>query len=301
MTILITGGTGWIGQALVPALLSDGHTVRILSRGSSLPKEFDPSVELAQWAGPPEPIPDTALAGVDAVINLAGESLAGGRWTEKRKQRMYSSRVDTTKQLVDAIGRREQKPRVLISASAVGYYGDRGDEAITEAAQPGDDFLAALCSHWEDAAKKVIPHGVRLAIMRLGVVLGHGGGALPQMMLPFKLFVGGPVGSGRQVMSWVHRDDVVGATRFVLEHEELSGPINLTAPNPVTNREFSKTLGRVLHRPSFWPVPAFAVRLLFGEMGDTVLKGQRVIPKRLQEFGYEFQSPEVEGALRVSV
>ncbi|GAB4329197.1 MAG: TIGR01777 family oxidoreductase [Candidatus Zixiibacteriota bacterium] len=301
MTIFITGGTGWIGQALVPALQREGHRVRILSRRSSLPGGFDSSVELESWGGPSEPIPPRVLSGVDAVINLAGESIGNGHWTARRKDRLFTSRVETTHRLVEAIAQSEIKPKTLISASAVGYYGDRGDEPVTEAAQPGDDFLAVLCSHWEDAAKKVIPHGVRLAILRLGVVLGKDGGALPMMALPFKLFVGGALGSGRQVMSWVHRDDVIGAIRFVLGRDDLSGPINVTAPNPVTNREFSTILGRVLHRPSFWPMPAFVLRLGLGEMADMALKGQRVLPKRLQEFGYEFRYADVEAALRASL
>jgi uncharacterized protein (TIGR01777 family) len=294
----MTGGTGFVGQTLVPALIADGHAVTILTRRTTPLDGPLASARLVHWSGPPDDIPDDALGAVDAIINLAGESVGGGRWTANRKDTLFKSRVETTRWLVAMVDQLPQKPRVFISASAVGYYGPRGDEEITEASQPGDDFLATLCMHWEDEAKAIVKHEVRLALLRIGLVLGPGGGVLPRLMLPFRFFAGGPLGSGRQVMSWIHIDDLVAIVRFVLDNESISGPLNVTAPNPQTNREFAKALGRAMHRPSLLPVPAFVLRLVLGEMSDSALTGQRAIPKRLTEHGFQFQYPELDDALR---
>lgn len=298
MKILMTGGTGFIGQALVPALIADGHFVTILSRRQTPLTGVLADARLVTWHGPPQDIPDEALDNPDAFINFAGESIGGGRWTNARKNILFKSRIETTRWLVAAVERCARKPKVMISASAVGYYGPHGNEEITEAEQPGDDFMGALCAHWEDEAKAIIRHEVRLTLLRTGVVLGPGGGALPRLMLPFRFFAGGPLGSGKQVISWVHLNDLVGLVRFVLANDHISGPINATAPDPRTNREFARVLGKAMHRPAFFPTPAFMLRLMLGEMSDIVLTGQRVIPKRALEFGYEFQFPDLESALR---
>lgn len=300
MRILLTGGTGFIGRALIDALIRDGHTTATLSRRPAPPADWPAGAEWLPWNGPPSAIPDEALAGVDAVINLAGASIGEGRWTKKRKDLIFSSRILTTRALADRIAAASARPQVLISASAVGYYGswDNGGAEFTEASPPGDDFLATLCAHWEDEARKVVRHGVRLCLLRFGVVLDQGGGALPRMMLPFKFGLGGPVGSGRQILSWIHRADVVGLIRFSLATERFSGPINATAPDPVSNRRFASVLGRALHRPAFMPMPAFALRLALGEMADLVLRGQHVLPTRALEFSYQFRYPDLDAALR---
>jgi len=294
----MTGGTGFVGRELVPALLADGHSVTVLSRRQKPLTGDLANVRLVHWPGPPADIPDEALDNTDALLNFAGESIGGGRWTKARKDLLFKSRIETTRWLVASVERCVRKPSVMISASAVGYYGPRGDEEITEGDQPGEDFLGTLCMHWEDEAKAVIKHEMRLAILRTGVVLGKGGGALPRLMHPFKLFAGGPLGSGKQVLSWIHIDDLVGLIRFVLRNEHIAGPLNATAPDPRTNREFAKALGKAMHRPSFIPTPAFAIRLALGEMSDIALTGQRVIPKRALEFGYQFQYPDLESALK---
>ncbi|MBI3871533.1 MAG: TIGR01777 family protein [candidate division Zixibacteria bacterium] len=298
MQILITGGTGFIGQALVPSLAGRGHAVRVLSRRTAPPTGWPPNVNLVSWAGPPDPIPASALAGVDAVVNLAGESIGGGRWTQRRKDLIFASRIDTTRTLVQQIAAARVKPKVVINASAIGYYGPHGDEELSEASPPGNDFLATVCSHWEEEAKPLVRHGVRLALVRTGIVLERDGGALPKMLLPFRLGIGGPVGSGQQVMSWIHRDDLVNLYVFILQTDRLSGPINATAPAPVTNREFASVLGRVMRRPAFMPTPGFVLRLMLGEMSDLVLTGQRVLPKRALEFGFAFKYPGLSDALR---
>ena len=297
MRVLITGGTGFIGGAVVRTLSDLGHTVIVLSRGHQPPSGREENIRLVHWPGPATTIPDEALDRIDAVINLAGESIGAGRWTRARRDRIFASRIDTTRSLVTGIAAMPTKPKLLISGSAVGYYGPHNDEELTEASPPGGDFLAVVCSHWEEEAKAVIRSGVRLALIRTGLVLGPGG-VLPRMMLPFKFFAGGPVGSGRQVISWIHRKDLVGLIRFILENDHVSGPINATAPGPVTNRQFAKVLGRVMGRPSFLPTPGFALRLALGEMANLVLTGQRVVPKRALEYKFAFRYPELEGALR---
>jgi len=293
MTVVIAGGTGFLGGALVPALRADGHRVRVLTRR---PRHAD------DVAWNPERAPESwtdALDDADAVINLAGESIAGARWSEARKRAIRDSRVHATYALDYAMSNAARRPATVISASAVGFYGNRGDEVLTEASAPGDDFLADVCREWEGLAMRSATHS-RVVLLRTGIVLGRGGGALPPMALPFRLFVGGPVGSGQQYMSWIHVDDWVAMVRWALATDAVSGAINLTAPAPVTNTEFAHTLGRALHRPSFMRTPAFAMRLVLGrEMADAlILGGQRVRPARAEAMGYAFKHGALESALR---
>jgi uncharacterized protein (TIGR01777 family) len=292
MKIVIAGGTGFIGRALVARLNQDGHELRVLSRRPRSPHEVEwiPDGTAGPWA--------STLDGADAVVNLAGESIASGRWTAARKGRIRDSRIRATRSLVAAIESVPRRPAVFLSGSAIGYYGPRGDEPVTEQTPPGDDFLASVCREWEGEALRAA-RWTRLVLLRTGIVLERDGGALPQMALPFKLFAGGPVGSGRQYQPWIHRDDWVGMATWALRTPEMTGPLNVTAPNPVTNREFAQTLGRVLHRPAIIPAPAFAMRAALGEMADALLlTGARVIPARAQALGFPFRYPTLEAALR---
>lgn len=238
------------------------------------------------------------MDGAEGVIHLAGEPIAGKRWTAEQKQKIRSSRIDTTRALVAAIAAAKQKPRFLINSSAIGYYGARGDEALNEQAGPGSDFLARLCVDWEGEAIKAEEHGLRVIRLRTGIVLGRGGGALAKMLLPFKLFIGGPLGSAKQWMSWIHLEDEIGLIQFLIENPQARGVVNATAPNPVTMKEFCQTLGRALHRPSWAPVPAFALRLMLGEMAEMLLTGQRVLPEKALSLGYRFRYPDLREALR---
>ncbi len=293
MKILITGASGLVGSAVIPVLTTAGHQVTRLVR--SQPKLVD---EL-QW-GPLTGIRDLArLEGLDAVIHLAGENIAAGRWTEEQKRRIRDSRVTGTQTLCTALTQLALPPKVLISASAMGYYGDRGEEILHEESPPGHGFLPEVCIAWEEATKPAEKSGIRVVLLRIGIVLSPTGGALAKMLFPFKLGLGGVVGSGQQYMSWIALDDVIGAISHALTTETLWGPVNCVAPNPVTNREFTKTLGQVLNRPTLFPVPAFALRLVLGEMAeDLLLSGARIEPRRLLETQYRFQYPQLEGALR---
>lgn len=294
MIVAITGSTGLVGAALVEALEAEGHVVRRLVRR----EVRDPQHEI-RWDPDAGQIDVAALEGVDAVVHLAGESLAGHRWTADFKQKILASRVRGTRLLCDALARLATKPAVLVSASAVGYYGDRGDEVVDESSLPGKGFLADVCQQWEAATQPARAAGVRVVNLRLGVVLSPKGGALAQMLTPFKLGVGGVIGSGRQVLSWISLDDLVSTIRFSLKTAALAGPVNAVAPQPVTNRDFTKTLGKVLGRPTIFPMPAFAARLAFGEMADEMLLGGvRVEPRALRGAGFEFEYPELEAALR---
>jgi uncharacterized protein (TIGR01777 family) len=237
------------------------------------------------------------LEGADAVINLAGESIAAKRWTAAQKELIVNSRLDATKVLVDAIGRVSAKPSVLVNASAVGYYGNVESGDVTEDHAKGTGFLADTCVRWEAEANRAKTLGGRVVIIRIGIVLEKGGGALSKMIPPFQMFLGGPLGSGRQWFPWVHREDVIGAILFALQNPNLSGPVNAVSPNPVTMKEFCKALGRAMHRPSSAPVPAFMVKLLLGEMSEMLLTGQRAVPKKLQDAGYRFRYPELDNAL----
>jgi uncharacterized protein len=300
MRVAVTGATGMIGAALVRALKARGDEVTALSRDAER-ASATLGVAAETWADPKaEQPPLDALRGREGVVHLLGEVIAQ-RWTDEVKREIRESRVLSTRNLVDALGELDpgERPRVLVSGSGAGWYGHRGDERLDESApEPGDDFLAQLSSDWEAEARRAEELGVRVVLNRTGVVLSESGGALEKMLPFFKAGIGGPVAGGRQYVPWVHVDDVVGATVFALEHDEASGPVNVTAPEPVTNKELSKALGRVLRRPAFAPVPALAVKTLYGEMAEIVITGQRAVPGQLTELGYVFKQPELEPALR---
>ena len=298
MHVLITGGTGTIGVRLVDHLIEHSHLVTVVSRQKYKPANLPAKINFAQWDGLTAEGWGHLLEDVDAVVNLAGAGVADEKWTPQRKKEILESRVNAGKAVTEAFQKATNKPAVLIQASAVGYYGAAGDQVLTESSGPGRDYLAQVCVAWEDSSKAVEAMGVRRVIIRTGTaVLDMAGGALPRMLLPFNFGVGGPLGSGRQWFSWIHHWDEVDAIRFLLENEQASGPINLTAPNPVRNRTFAKAIGKVMKRPAFVPTPAFAIKLLFGEMTTVVVDGQRVVPKRLQELGYEFKFPTAPEAL----
>ncbi len=297
MKITISGGTGLIGWALAARLTGHGHEVSILSRGSSPVFDLPRGVEVVGWDAQTAASVMPALEGTDAVVQLAGANIGADRWTAERKRLIRDSRVRSSAAIAEALAA-PGMPRILVQGSAVGYYGARRDELLAEDARAGDDFLARTCQEWEAASESVETVGVRRAIARTGVVLSRDGGALPRMALPFKLFGGGPAGSGRQWLPWIHLEDEVSALCFLIENDAASGPFNLVAPNPVTNREFSRALGRVLRRPSVMPAPAFALRLALGEMSTLVLDGQRALPRKLLDAGFQFEFTEAEQALR---
>ncbi len=290
MRVLVTGATGLIGSHLVPALQREGHqVVRLGRRRDASDFVWDPLRGQMDTG---------ALDGVDAVVHLAGENI-GQRWTEERKQRMWRSRVEGARLLADAIASVSSPPRTFISASATGYYGDRGDEALDEDAGPGRGFLAELCQAWEEAAQGAARAGTRVVNPRFGVVMSDKGGALARLLPLFRLGLGGALGDGRQYMSWIDIEDLVSAVLFLLRRDDLSGPVNVTSPNPVTNEEFTRTLARVLGRPAFLRVPAFALKAMMGQMAEeALLAGQRVLPRKLHQAGFAFQYPDLEGSLR---
>lgn len=299
--IVVTGATGLIGRAVVSQLQARGDQVVALSRDEQRARrQLGTEVETFTWADPlTSPPPTEALANSDGVIHLLGEAISQ-RWTDEVKGRIRDSRVLGTRNLVAGLLEvaEAQRPRVLVSQSAVGYYGPRGDHELPESAPPGTGFLAEVVEAWEAEAQAAEDLGLRVVLTRTGVVLDSGGGALAKMLPPFKAGIGGPVGSGRQYVPWIHLADEVGGLLYVLDHDTAVGPVNLTAPTPVTNRDFSKALGRALHRPAVMPVPAAAIKLLYGEMAEIVLEGQRAIPQRLAELGYPFQFTDVEAALK---
>lgn len=292
MDIAVAGGSGFLGTALVAALRGDGHRVRVLTRRARREDEV-------QWApGAGDSGWGTVVAGAEAVINLAGEPIVGRRWSAARKDAILDSRVRATRALADVIRSAPRPPAVFISASGIGFYGDRGDEVLTEESSPGSDFLAQVCRAWEATAAAASPPA-RVVTLRTGLVLGKSGGALPPLALPFRFFAGGPMGSGQQYMSWIHIDDWVGLVRHALANAAATGPLNMTAPAPVTNADFARTLGRVLHRPAVVPAPAFALRLALGEMADAmILGGQAVLPAKGLALGYQFRYEALEDALR---
>jgi uncharacterized protein (TIGR01777 family) len=294
MNVLVTGSSGLIGSALVRALERRGDSVTRLVRR-------EPRADLAErrWDPLEGKLEQGVVSGFDAVVHLSGESLADGRWTSARKKRLVSSRIDTTRLLSKRLASLQQKPEVLLSASAIGIYGNRSDEVLTEDSPPGDGFLANLCLAWEQAADPARSAGVRVVHLCFGLVLSPLGGVLAKMLPPFKLGLGGVLGVGKQYMSWIALDDAVAAIAFVLDEDALAGRVNVTSPEPVTNREFTKTLGHVLHRPTSMHVPAVAIRLAAGELADeALLASQRVVPQRLEEGGFRFRHPRLEDALR---
>ena len=292
MKILITGATGFIGQLLCRELADKGHQLLAVSRspekaGDKLPEGTDVRDGVLDF-GDAEP---------EAVINLAGEPIAEGRWTDEKKRRIVESRVEITRAIVDLCANAESPPGVLVSASAMGYYGDQGDRDVTEDTTPNHEFVHEICDRWETEARKAESHDVRVAVARIGLVLDTGGGMLSRMLTPFKLGVGGRLGDGKQYMPWIHREDMVRILIFLLENDELSGPFNASAPNPVTNAEFTRTLADQLNRPAVLPAPAIALKLAFGVMSRLLLTGAKMLPKRLQDAGFEFDYPTLEKAL----
>ncbi len=296
MKIAITGGTGFIGQALTEELLEHQHEVMILTRN---PDKYDarPGVTYVKWLSDGAR-PEEELEGIHSLINLAGESINSGRWTEERKKRIINSRINSTREVINIIKALKDKPACLINASAIGYYPSSKTNTYTEAStETADNFLGETVQIWEKEAAKATQIGIRVAYTRFGIILGKGEGALPRIALPYKMFVGGTVGSGEQWMSWVHIKDIARAVHFVAETEGIAGPVNVTAPSPVTMKEFGKTLGTVLGRPHWIPVPSLALKVAMGEMSALVLEGQRVLPGVLSEHGFQFQYPELKSAL----
>ncbi|MBY0155952.1 MULTISPECIES: TIGR01777 family oxidoreductase [Cytobacillus] len=296
MRIAIAGGTGFVGNALVKKLLEKKHEIFILTRNISH-KQHSKNLNYIQWLNDDDS-PEDVLESIDVFINLAGESINSGRWTEDRKKRILNSRITATKEVRRIISRLEEKPYTLINASAVGYYGTSQVETFTESSRKsGTDFLAETVRRWEEEAAKAEEFEVRTVFCRFGIILEKNDGALPRMALPYKLFAGGTVGTGSQWVSWIHLDDAVSGILYCIEHEQLQGPVNFTSPYPVTMKEFGQILGEVLNRPHWMPAPGFALKIALGEMSTLVLEGQKVLPEKLQSFGYEFLYPELKAAL----
>lgn len=287
--VLVTGGTGFVGHRLQSALVASGHTLTVVTRSPERHRTARSGVEYAAW------LPD--LARHQAVVHLAGEPLFDRRWNAAVKAEIRASRVDSTRRLVEAMRAAATRPEVFVCASAVGYYGDRGDEQLTESAAPGSTYLAEVCQAWEAEARRAEELGVRVVRVRIGVVLGAGGGALARLLLPFKLGVGGPIGSGAQWFPWIHRSDLCDLIVRAVDDPSISGALNGVAPEPVTNRDFARALGRALHRPAFLPTPAFALRLALGEVTDVLLESQRCVPHAAQAAGFQFRFPGIDAAL----
>lgn len=296
MKIIVSGSSGLVGTALIESLRSEGNSISRLVRSGSA-GTADATSKMVRWEPPTGSIDLAALEGADAVVHLAGASVAGGRWTPARKQVLRRSRVDATRHLVAGLSQLKEKPRVLISASAIGYYGDRGDEALTEVSAPGNDFLAQLCRDWEAEAAKAEREGIRTVMLRFGIILAAHGGALQKMLPPFRLGVGGRLGNGRQWMSWITLDDVVALIRHAMESDLPRGPVNAVSPNAVTNAEFTSVLAGLLHRAALLPAPRFALKIALGEMAEALLASQRVTPAKLTSAGYSFRHPQLKEAL----
>lgn len=299
MRILISGATGLVGSAVMRRALDLGEEpVRLARSGFSTRMPMACSSQTNVTWDPAAGTIDSSAEGAHAVVHLAGASIAQGRWTKRRKQILRESRVETTRQLVSALGKLRRPPSVFVAASAVGFYGSRGDEVLSETASPGDDFLGELVRDWEAESQAAADLGARVVLLRFGVILARHGGALPRMVLPFRLGAGGPIGSGKQWMSWIALEDAVSIICFALRTDCVSGPVNAVAPNPVRNLDFGRVLGDVIHRPAFVPTPAFVLRLALGEVADALLlSSQRVVPDRLTQFGYRFVYPELKPAL----
>lgn len=296
--VLVTGGTGFIGSKVCDALQEKNYEVHVVSRNPDRVQNTLPSVHaIHAWNPDMEQLPSEAMSDVNAVIHLAGETIAG-RWNTEKKQRIRNSRILSTQNLVASFADTDTKPDVIVCASAIGLYGDSGDETFSESSPAGTDFLAEVCEQWETETHKARTYGIRVASIRIGLVLGLGGGLLNQVLPPFKMGVGGKLGSGKQWMSWIHIDDVVGIVLHALENENVTGALNATAPTPVRNIEFTKTLGTVLRRPTIFPVPTFGLKLMMGEFADFVVLSQNVLPEKTQESGYQFRFETLESALK---
>jgi uncharacterized protein (TIGR01777 family) len=294
MRVLISGATGLVGTALGQALRVEGHAVGQLVRTGGTARAGD-----VRWDPAARSVDEAAMEGANAVVCLSGAGIGDGRWTSERKKVLRTSRVDTTRVLVDALGQMKRKPRVFIGASAIGYYGDCGDEILTESSTAGNDFLAQLARDWEAEAMRAEPSGIRTVIVRFGVILSAKGGALIRILTPFKLGVGGRLGSGKQWMSWIALDDAVGIIRAAIANEGIRGPVNVVAPNPVRNADFTRVLAKELHRPAIFPAPAFVLRMALGEMADgLLLSSQHVRPERMVAAGYNYRFGDLEAALR---
>lgn len=288
MRCLVTGGTGFIGRHLIQQL---DHPV-ILGRNPESIKQQLPGVEARQWH-PGKPVDPSVFDGIDTVFHLAGEPVYKGRWNSAKKKRILESRVEGTRSIVRALEKLAQPPKALICSSAIGYYGSRGDERLTESSAAGNDFLAKVCIAWEEEARKAEKFGVRIIFLRIGVVLGRDGGALEKMLTPFKIGLGGRLGNGRQYMSWIHIDDLVGIMLYAASNESMQGPFNAVSPQPVTNREFTSALAEALHRPAFLPVPGLVLRIALGEFADILLGSQKAIPEKVIQSGYTYLFPRL--------
>lgn len=297
MKVLIFGGTGFVGRNLTEELLANGYQVCVITRkAKKTSNALGNKVQLIEWDNNKPLSAVSELQGIDVVINLAGESIGNRRWSNSVKQGILASRVSTTRAIVTAINNRTIQPRTLISASAVGYYGPRQDDEITEVEEAGQDFLAQVCLDWENEAYKVQSALTRVVTLRIGIVLGSEG-ALNRMVMPFKFYIGGPLGKGNQWLSWIHIQDLTRMIRFVIEHQELTGPVNATAPEPVRMRNFCNVLGDVLNRPCWLPVPESMLRIALGQMADMLLHGQRVVPQKISGAGFDFRFPKLRAAL----
>lgn len=295
MKIAIAGGTGFVGKSLVKELTQNGHQVIVLTRKAN---QKDGPIQYVQWLHP-KANPASLLAGTDIIINLVGESINSGRWTEKRKQTILNSRLEAVDGLLTIMNELNPKPKALINASAVGYYGTSFEKTFSEEDKgSGDDFLSRTVMEWEKEAAKATEIGIRTVFCRFGIILDQAEGALPKIALPYKSFIGGPIGTGKQWMSWIHIEDVVKAILFIIKNETVKGPVNFTAPNPVTMNEFGQVLSEVLKRPNWLPVPSIALKTLLGEMSTLVIDGQKVLPTKLLETGYTFQYPYLKPALK---
>jgi len=295
----ITGATGLIGELLTRRLSEAGHDLVLFSRSLERGQSFSPDSKIVQWDALASPLPEGSLDGLDALVHLLGEGIANGRWTAARKKLIRDSRVKGTRSLVEELHRCQNGPRVLVSASAIGLYGNRGEESLDETSQTGKGFLPSVCKSWEQEASLAAEANVRTVLLRTGIVLSTRGGALAKMLLPFRLCFGGPLGPGNQWMSWIHLEDQIGLILHALERDEVEGPLNATAPNPVKNRAFSKALGRALGRPAITPTPGFVLKLMLGEMAQALLlEGQKVLPSRAIATGYRFRFPEIHLALQ---
>jgi uncharacterized protein len=300
MRIVLAGATGYIGRPLVAALRDAGHQLVVLTRRPAEATELMPGIELVEWDGRTAGRAwGSTLEGAGAVVNLSGANIGARRWTAGRKRELLASRLQPLGALIEAIGALPTggRPGVLVNASGVDYYGDRGDEPVTEESPPGDSFLARVCVDWEEAARKAVPLGLRVVTVRTGVVIGRGADVVKRLALPFRLFVGGPVGGGDQWLAWIHLEDVVGVYRLAAERDDVAGPVNAVAPDARRMRDVARELARILGRPSWAPVPAFALRLVLGEQAELILHGRRAVPQKLLELGYAFRYPELPEAL----